>query len=234
MTVGYPTTNLENGITNVGVNAAMGSLIAPDPSRWHLWFNDFDLYTATDWTVTETQAGATQAILANTDGGILALVNSAANDDINAVKWANNTFVLPTTKSWWVKGRMKVSSALVSDVIFGLVDVMTGFNPAYGVYLTKVNGAATFGLAVENNSAVTAGATASQAIVNDTYFDVAITFDATAGQVTGWLNDSPFASVTTLTNMPTAALAIAAGVQNGDGNARTLSIDYLMAAIERG
>lgn len=226
-------TNFPEGSNNLYAYQALGSYLANMPARMHQWFTDFDLYTAAEWTVTETQAGATQAILANTDGGIIALVNSATDDDINAIKWVNNTFVLPTNKSWWIATRLKVSSALVSDVIFGLVDVMTGFNPAYGVYLTKLNGAATFALAVENNSAITAGSAASPAIVDDTYVDLAITFNKDTGVITAWLNDAPFANVTVLTNMPTAALAPAIGVQNGDGNARTLSCDWLLAAVER-
>lgn len=148
--------NFPEGNTNLYAYQALGSYLADMPARMHQWFDDFDLYTAANWTVTETQAGATQAILANTNGGVIALVNSATDDDINAIKWVNNTFILPTDKSWFIATRLKVSSALVSDVIFGLVDVMTGFAPAYGVYLTKLNGAATFALAVENNSAVTA------------------------------------------------------------------------------
>lgn len=228
------TTNLPNGVTNTEEYKALGSYITPVPgARLHQWFDDFDLYTAAQWTVTETQAGATQAIVANANGGIIALVNSATDDDINAIKWVNNTFILPTDKSWWIATRLKVSSALVSDVIFGLVDVMTGFNPAYGVYLTKLNGAATFALAVENNSAITAGSAASSAIVDDTYVDLAITYDKETQVITAWMNDAPFSNVTVLTNVPTAALAPAIGVQNGDGNARTLSCDYLLAAIER-
>lgn len=228
-----PATNLPEGFNNLYSYQALGSYLAGMPARMHQWFDDFDLFTAANWTVTETQAGATQAIVANTDGGIIALVNSAADNDINAIKFANNTFVLPTNKNWWIATRLKVSSALVSDVIFGLVDVMTGFDPAYGVYLTKLNGAATFALAVENNSAVTAGSAASPAIADDTYVTLAITFNKDKGVITAWMNDSPFANVTVLTNMPTAALAPAIGVQNGDGNARTLSCDWLLAAIER-
>lgn len=231
--MGTPT-NLPSGVTNIEEWKALGSYITPVPGvRLHQFFNDFDLYTASDWTVTETQAGATQAIVANTDGGIIALVNSAANDDINAIKWVNNTFVLPTNKSWWIATRLKVSSASVSDVIFGLVDTMVGFAPAYGVYLTKVNGATVFNVIVEENSTVTTGGSTSQALVSDTYAELAITYDKETQIITGWMDNTPFVQVTTLTNMPTAALAPAIGVQNGDGNARTLSCDYLLAAIER-
>mgnify|MGYP001576761201 CR=1 FL=1 len=51
-----------NGITNVPSSNFMGQALSLDPTLTHTYFNDFDVYAAGDWTVTETQAAATEAL----------------------------------------------------------------------------------------------------------------------------------------------------------------------------
>lgn len=227
------TTNLPGGVTNVPDTHSLGSYVAPDPSLTHQYFNDFDLYTATDWTVTETQGGATQAILANGDGGLLALVNTAANADINAVKLANNTFVMDTSKAMWFKTRLKADNAALTNLLVGLVDTMTGLNPAYGIYITRNAAAGTLTLSVENNSVVTSSAPVVVPVANDTFQTLAIVYDPDAGTVTGYAGEWPFAAISVLTNFPANALAPAVGMQNASAVARTATVDYIFAAKER-
>ena len=54
------------GVTNVPTTETMGQFVSMDPTLLHTYFEDFDIYTAAHFTVTETSAGATEAI---TDGG---------------------------------------------------------------------------------------------------------------------------------------------------------------------
>lgn len=227
-------TNFPNGVTNAAETEALGSFLALDPTKVHAYFNDFDLYLATDWTVTETQAGATQAITSG-DGGLLALVNSAADDDINAVRLANTTFVLSTAKAFWLKCRLKVDDVLQSEVLFGLVDTMTAFNPADGVYLYKADGATPIRLSIEKTSATTNASadTATTDALNDTFVELAITYLPSEGVIKGWVNGNVFGTISTLTNLPTVALAPAIGIRNGEAVAKTLTVDYFMVAKER-
>lgn len=227
-------TNLPDGVTNVYDYQAMGSLPMPDPSRDHAFFTDFNLYTATDWTVTETQAGATQAIVANGDGGLLALTNTAADNDVNAIELVNKNFLLTTSKAAWFKTRLKVDSGALSDVLVGFVDTMAALNPAYGIYLYRDAIAGTFRLSIENNGTVTnASADYTVAVSDDTYYELAITYDPNTGKVVAWVNNSPVLSISTLTNFPTVALAPAVGLRNGSAVARTLTVDYILAAKAR-
>jgi len=224
-------TNFIDGVTNVAESSALGAFIMPDPSSAHVVFDDFDIYTATDWTVTETQAGATQAIVAG-DGGLLALVNSAADNDINAIALANLTFNLSDGKAFWVKARLKVDDIVNSSVLFGLMDTMTAFNPANGVYLFKDDGAATMRLSLEKASAVTnTSFTAPGA--SDTFATLGIHYDPDNSVVTAYLNDVAVLHQTTLTNMPVVDLTLAVGVRNGTAAARTLTVDYVLAAKQR-
>ena len=65
------TTHFTSGVTNVSADGTLGKLKAPAPQKYHSYFNDFDTYLASDWTITTTEDGtgsATEA-LADGDGG---------------------------------------------------------------------------------------------------------------------------------------------------------------------
>lgn len=59
--------------------------------------NDLLSFSSTDWTITETQAAATQAII-DAVGGILRLTNSAADNDINQVQRIGEVWRLSANK----------------------------------------------------------------------------------------------------------------------------------------
>ena len=81
-----------NGVTNAGPNDPLRNFVDTDPTKVYRYFNDFHTYVAGDWTVTETQAGATQAINAGAAGGVLLLTNDTGNTDVNQLQLASETF----------------------------------------------------------------------------------------------------------------------------------------------
>ena len=103
-----PTTNFKNGVTNITAQNILGQLKELDPTQLHTYFNDFDSYISGNWTVTETQAGATQA-LANADGGVLLLTNSAADDDLNALQKVGESFKFEAGKKLFFKASLKIN-----------------------------------------------------------------------------------------------------------------------------
>lgn len=225
------TTNILGGVTNVAETVTLGSYIAPDPTAAHVWFDDFDAYVAGNWTVTETDAGATQAIT-DADGGVLALTNSAADNDLNQIQWAKETFRLAANKKLWMKARFKVSDATQSDLLVGLYITDTSpvaSKPSDGVFFQKLDGSTSLTLQVGKNSTYSSATVATMA--NDTYVVVGLYYDGTAFQV--FANDVRVGSVAATNLVDDEDLAVAIAVQNGDANARTLSIDYLMIAKER-
>ena len=225
-------TNFPDGLTNVYDTAPLGQYLDTDPSLCHLWFDDFDSYTAGNWTVTETQAGATQAITAG-DGGILALVNSAADDDLNQIQWAVSTFRQAADKRLWIKARFKVSDATQSDLLIGLYVTDTSpvaSKPSSGVFFQKLDGSTSLTLQV--GSASTYSSLTLGTMASDTYVTVGVYYNG-ADTLTGFFNDVRVGSVAS-TNLPTAAdNSVGIALQNGDAVARTLSVDYLMIAKER-
>jgi len=224
------TTRFPNGVTNVGEDslfAAMGQLA---PTKFHTYMEDFDYYAAADWTVTETQAGATQA-LTNGDGGLLLLTNSAADDDLNALQKVGASFAFAAGKKLWFEARFKVSDATQSDFVMGLQGTdTTPLDTSDGVFFLKADGSTSVSLVVEaSNTATTTSSVAT--VANDTFVRLGFWYDGDAAVyyfVNGALGGK---SVTT--NLPTADLRVSFGIQNGEAVAKTMTIDYVFVAKER-
>lgn len=232
MTIGYVPTHHPNGVTNVASTATMASYPAPSPSGLHQWFNDWDTYTAGDWTVTETQAGATQAIT-DADGGVLALVNSAADDDLNAIQLKNETFKWQSDKQMWLRARFKVSDATEADLIIGLYITDTSplaSLPSDGLYFYKADGSTSLLFSVRKNG--TSTSVTMGTLVSDTYVIATAYWDGFQWNV--WFDTAPVGTITDTTNIvDDEELAIGMAVQNGEAVAKTLSVDYLLISKDR-
>tara|TARA_R110000868_G_scaffold88513_1_gene246762 strand:+ start:378 stop:1073 length:696 start_codon:yes stop_codon:yes gene_type:complete len=230
------TTNYPKGLTNNTAQNVLGSLKTVDPTVYHTYFDDFDTYTAGQWIVTETQAGATQA-LTNADGGILLLTNSAADDDLNALQKVGESFLIATGKEAYFKARFKVSDAIQSDFVIGLqITDATPLAVTDGIYFRKDDGDAFLDFVVMKNSTATT-ASAIYTVVNDTYLTVGFYFNGVneiqyfAG--TNSLNPTLLGK-SVITNLPNnEELTISFGIQNGEAVAKTMSIDYIFASKAR-
>lgn len=225
-------TRFPNGLTNNNVGNIFSSLKCLDPTLFHQYFEDFDYYNAANWTVTETQAGATQA-LTDGDGGLLLLTNTAADDDLVAMQKVGESFLFAAGKKAFFKARLALSDVLQSDLVVGLlITDATPLDVTDGVYFIKADGAATLSFAAEkDNVAVSAAAVAS--MVNATMVELAFYWNgidriyyAVAGVVLGYITPS--------TSLPDdEVLTVSFAVQNGEAVAKTLTVDYVFAAFER-
>jgi len=227
----FMTTRFPNGVTNVGEQslfAAMGQLAA---TKFHTYFEDFDYYTAADWTVTETQAGATQA-LADGDGGLLLLTNTAADDDLVALQKVGESFRFEAGKKLFFEARFRVSDATQSDVVMGLqITDTTPLDVTDGVFFIKADGSTSVSLLVEKNN--TATTTASVAtLANNTFVSLGFYYDGVS-QIQYFVNGvSAGASVTT--NLPDDEdMTVSFAIQNGEAVAKTMTVDYVFVAKER-
>jgi hypothetical protein len=232
------TTHFSN-ITNIASSHGLRELPAPFPAKMHAFFDDFDRYVAAEWDVTETQAGATQA-LTPADGGKLLLTNSAADNDVNSVQVPVASFLITGNKKAYFGARFQVSDAVDSDVVIGMAldqGAAATLTPTHGIFFRKSDDAANIVGVVRNAGVETVTATLL-AIAAATEYDVfwhyngadAVEFEvrlASDGSLVGR------ASVV-LTNLPSGTLlAPIAFLQNGAAAAKTLTIDYLFAAKER-
>ena len=221
------TTNLATGITNAQVDSALGTFIAPDPTVAYVYFDDFASFIAAEWTITKTQSGATQAV-ANGLGGILALTNTAANNDLNAIQLANETFAFTAGKRAWFKCRFQLSSATNAAAVIGLqITDTTPLAVSDGVFFSKAAASTTLNLVVEKTS--TATTTVVGTMADATYVDAGFYYDGQSA-ITAYLNGQSVAT-SVVTNLPTHTLCISAAVSNGTAAAQTMNCDYIFAAF---
>ena len=243
-------THLPDGVTNVAESVALGSYVAPDPTKCHTWFSDFDQYNAGltttpgEWLPTITGSGT--ATITDEDGGILLLTNDTNEDDAYWTQWKGwnsnvaETFTWTANKALWFKCRFKVSEATQSDLQIGLVVTdTTPIDAADGIFFVKVDGSAEV-----NFKAIKTGASNTTATVatlaDDTYVTLGFAYLPFGDGVVSseaicklYVDDAYVGSVSTFTNFPSTELAVSFGYQNGSAGAKTMSLDYIVVSKQR-
>ena len=145
-------TRFPNGVTNNAQSDIFADMLGNDPTKYHTYWNDFDVYTAGDWVVTETDSAATEALTAG-DGGLLLITNTAADNDAVTLQKTPASFAMTSGYPAFFKARFKVSDATQSDLQFGLVIVDTSpLDATDGIYFQKDDGAATLDFYVRKNA----------------------------------------------------------------------------------
>lgn len=232
--MGNQVTRYPNGVTTVGDAHIFADFKAPDPTQYHLVFEDFDYFAAADWVVTETQAGATQALTAG-DGGLLLLTNSAADNDLVAMQKTPAAFSFTAGKKTFFKCRFKVSDATQSDVVIGLQVIdTTPLDVTDGIYFLKADGAATLDVIVRKDASTgSTSASAVASLVSDTYITLAFAYDG-VDKVVYTVNDTVAGSLSgAAAYLPDGVCSLSFAIQNGEAVAKTMTVDYLFAATER-
>jgi hypothetical protein len=222
------------GVTNAGQDTAFADLTMSDPTLYHTYFNDFDTYTAGDWVVTETDAGATQALTAG-DGGWLLITNTAADNDLVALQKTPAAFAFTAGKKTFFSARLKVSNATQCDFVVGLqvVDV-TPLDVTDGVYFLKADDAATVSIICRKDAST--GSTSASAIAtlaDDTFVTLAWYYDG-VDKIVYAVNGAVLGSLAaTSAFLPDTICTVSFALQNGSAAARTMTVDYLFVAEER-
>lgn len=224
------TTNLPSGLTNAPLNSALQSYGADDPTVFHSYFNDFDIYTSGDWTNTAT-GSVTNAVTAG-DGGWLSMANSASNADLDSLQLKAASFNITAGQQAWVKARFKVSNATNAALIIGLIQTTTTpLTVTDGVYLSKAAASTTLTGKVAKSS--TASSVNMGTMANDTFVVVGMHYNPAVNAVTLYFNGNRVGQLAT-TNLPSGVnLNVTLAVSNGTAAANTLTVDYFFAAIER-
>lgn len=216
----------------------------PDPTRYHVFWEDFDDYAAADWV--RTAVGTGTSAVQQEDNGVLLTTNSAADDDAIFYQWSGRdlatvaeTFKFIAGKKLWFKARLKISDITQSDFIMGLqITDTTPLAVTDGVYWRKDDGDSDLDFVVIKDSSATT-ATLSGLIANNTYFTIGFYYDggtigaSGVGKVHYFFNDL-YKGYSVVTNLvDDEELAISFGIQNGEAVAKTMSNDYIFCAKER-
>ena len=228
-------TRFPSGLTNNGPDDILAALLDADPTKMHVYFNDFNDYTAGDWTVTETDGSATEATTAG-DGGLLLITNTAADNDAVVMQKTPAAFAMTAGKQAWFKVKFKVSDATQSDIQFGVVIVdTTPLDATDGIYFIKNDDAATVDFIVRKNA--TTGSTIATSVAtlsNNTYVTLGWYYDGIS-LVQYSVDDVIKGAVSgTSAFLPDATnLTVSMMIQNGEAVAKTMTVDYIFAAVER-
>ena len=229
------TTHFTSGVTNVSSDGSLGKLKAPAPHKYHSYFNDFDTYLASDWTITTTEDGtgsATEA-LADGDGGILLVTNAAGDNDHDFFQLVKEGFKYESGKQLAFHIRFKSNDATQSDIVAGLQ--LTDTSPldvTDGIFFLKSDGAATISFIVEKDSTQST-LTLPNSLADDTFMTLGFVYDPKDQKFHVYQNNV-LAGTVVSTNAPdNEELTVSFGIQNGAAAAKTLSVDYIGAHKER-
>lgn len=234
-------TRYPSGVSTNAKDEPLGMFGLPDPTKWHIWFDDFDNFEADQWLITTAEAGAGSAteVISNADGGVLLITNDNADDDNDFFQWSGDdaagvveTFKFVAGKRLFFKTRFQVSDAIQSDFVFGLQ--ITDTSPlavSDGVYFRKDDGDANLDFVVLKDSAGTT-TTAFATIASATFTELAFHYDGKSGIEI--FKDGAKVATSALTGLPDdEELTVSFGIQNGEAVAKTMSVDYIFVAKER-
>lgn len=221
-------------VTNAPKNTTLHNLGQLDPTEYISYFNDFFEYNASDWTITTVELGLSSATeaLTNVAGGCLLITNDGADNDADFFQLATEPFLMVAGKEAFFKCRFKVSDATQSDVVFGLQITDTSpLDVTDGIFFQKDDGDANVDFHVEKNNSATTS-TAVTTMADDTFIVLGWHYNG-SDEITVYADDVKVATVAT-TNLPDdEELAVSFGIQNGEAAAKTMTVDYIFAAVER-
>jgi hypothetical protein len=247
---------MPNGLTNAAEWQTMGKAGLLDPTWAHTYADDFDRYTAADWSLTGT--GTPAAALIAGDGGIMQLSTTSGASDSIFFQKTPAAFSVPTNvatamgKQLFFKMAGKLA-AIDGAFYTGIADIGEGAEGSTvdGILINKAAGVGTLTLDIFVASAKTSFAfPAACVIAANTYFEVGFRIDP-LGNVEGFFNPTtginPINASVAATSvqprgavvlapvptLPTTNMAPVVGYVNGSANARNNQVDYLVVSKER-
>lgn len=224
-------TRYPNGVTNQFDNSIFTNLKVPDPSVYHPFFEDFDQFTAAQWSQGGVNPGATA--LAAGDGGILSMATTGASGDSNYIQQAANAWTFQSGKKLFFRVRGQLDDVTLGLLAFGLQIPVAANNfltPADGIFLRKPAADTNVYLVSRVGSVETLSA-ALGVLTNATPFELSFAYDG-QGNIAAALNGQVKASITPA-SLTAVGLRVTAGVQANSAAARTLLLDQLVCMKER-
>ncbi len=194
---------------------------------------DFDYFNPADWDITVIEDGSGNAteVLEDADGGRLLITNDDADDDQVFFNKVGESFLFEVGKKLWFDCIFQISEATESDLVFGLqISDTTPLDVSDGVFFLKSDGSNSVDLIVEKGNVPT---TTSVATLLDAT-DIRLSFFYDGVDSIKVFVDGVHETTSVTTNLPDdEVLTVSFGVKNGEAAAKTMSVDYVMAAKER-
>ena len=235
-------THFPNGVSNRTKGHPLFNYPYLDPSKYYTYFDDFFEYHSGIYTITTTEAGsgnASEAITAGA-GGQLLITNDNADNDLDFFQLKGEAFKFDSTKRMFFSSRFKVSDATQSDLVMGLqITDTTSLDVTDGIFFIKGDADTQPDFIIEKDNSSTLSVLEMNAMEDDTFVTLSFEYDpldvATGGPVFRVYQDNvQVGEITGTTNAPDDEdLTISFGIQNGEAVAKTMTIDFILAAVER-
>lgn len=150
--MGYRTpSRFIKGISTSGQGSLLAQFPQSNPLDPRAYVNDWDTYTAADWTITTTTG--TNALVA-APGGVLRLTTAATLNDIQAIIKNPASFNLVAGNQFWFSISLSVSDN-ISAFIAGVQAGGTAMAPTDGIYFQKASGSANVDFVIRRASTST-------------------------------------------------------------------------------
>lgn len=243
-----------SGVSTDPPYGPLANLGLPNPLMYHLIEDDFDLLHPA-YVQTKTGNG-TIASAAGDGGRLLFTTNSStpAITDLASLQTGINSFTLTAGKKLFFLTRVQVADAVNAAFRLGLLPTSaTPFGATDGIFFDKATGSAANLTLVHKKAGVTTSLvipTTSYTLANNVDLDLGFAMDRSGNiaayvgtQLVGWLPQSerPAGQVAgpvgwlavTQANLAAVALSPTLAVQSGTATAKTMNVDFFLAAKER-
>jgi len=235
-------THFPNGVSNRTKGHPLFNYPYLDPSKYYTYFDDFFEYHSGIYTITTTEAGsgnASEAITAGA-GGQLLITNDDADNDLDFFQLKGESFKWDSSKRMFFSARFKTNDATQSEIVMGLqITDTTPLDVTDGIFFLKVDADTKPDLIIEKDNTSTLSILEMDAMEDDTFVTLSFEYDpldvSTGGAVFRAYQDNvQVGEITGTTNAPDDEdLTISFGIQNGEAAAKTLTIDFILVAVER-
>jgi hypothetical protein len=235
-------THFPNGVSNRTKGHPLFNYPYLDPSKYYTYFDDFFEYHSGIYTITTTEAGSGNASEAITSGagGQLLITNDDADNDLDFFQLKGESFKWDSSKRMFFSARFKTNDATQSEIVMGLqITDTTPLDVTDGIFFLKVDADTKPDLIIEKDNSSSLSVLEMNAMEDDTFVTLSFEYDpldvATGGAVfRAYQDDVQVGEITGTTNAPDDEdLTISFGIQNGEAAAKTLTIDFILVAVER-
>ncbi len=248
------------GVSTAGVGSVLGNLPVPNMFDPHVYANDFDDFTIAQWT--QVQVGAGTNTIPAAEGGKLVLTTAAGGTDSQHLVKLPGTFSLTPGNQFWFMANVAVSNADSTMIVGMQPANAAPMVPVNGIFFSKTGGSANVDFTIRSAStSTTLSAVTTMAAATPTslgfYYDGKQDPTLYVFSSTPVLGANPLAAFTSsplyfmggtcvgamgaqspnatpLTNLPLPAILMGPdfGILNTTANARTLTVDYVIAGSE--
>ena len=230
------------GVTNVASDAIFGQLGMPDPTKYHVFFDDFDHIDYQRWAFLVSQTTDGTEAIQDTDDGRLLLTLPAVEDSYVIMQAGDNTgkeiFTFESGKKLWLKAKFQINDVDQTDFAIGLTQRTTtdsgllSGGAANGVLFSSDDGDAYLDIYMRSGSVTIASNTVMSSLTDATDAIIGFYFDG-INKVQYFNGETNLVGDLESTSFPTTELLPGIAFRNGEASANTLNIDYICVIKER-